>query len=136
LNASPKRVAAGILRNGSRILLTRRAQDQKQAGCWEFPGGKVEPNETPQAALARELQEELSLNCSIGTKLTESIYNYDHGCFIIMAYEADIISGTIKLSVHDKAEWVEADLLTTYNLSPADIPIASYLHINSANDIN
>jgi 8-oxo-dGTP diphosphatase len=127
LKTPPKRVTAAILRDGSRILLTRRSQDQKQAGCWEFPGGKVEPGETPQEALARELQEELALTCSIGNKITESQYSYDHGCFIIMAYEAKIISGAIKLTVHDKAEWVEADMLTTYNLSPADIPIAEKL---------
>lgn len=56
--------------------------------------------------------------------MAESDYHYDHGSFRIVAYEAEIQSGEIVLSVHDKAEWVDAGSLLTFNLAPADVPIA------------
>ena len=119
-----KEVTAAVLRRGQKVLLTRRAAGETQAGCWEFPGGKVDEGETPQESLVRELMEELNLECSVGDKLAESEYRYEHGSFVIMAYEAEIISGSMKLSVHDRAEWVAVEKLTGYHLSPADILIA------------
>ncbi len=106
------------------MLLTRRAEGEKLAGYWEFPGGKVHEGETPEACLARELLEELALECAIGEKVAASEYHYDHGAFEIVAYEAEIISGTLTLSVHDRADWVPIASLLDYPLAPADIPIA------------
>ena len=122
-----KLVIAAILRRGDAVLLTRRAPGEKVAGFWEFPGGKVDPGETPEVSLARELFEELSLVCAIGLKVAESEYQYAHGAFIIQAYEAVIESGTLALSVHDRAEWVEISDLLSYQLAPADVPIARVL---------
>lgn len=120
-----KLVTAAILRRGDTVLLTRRARGEKLAGSWEFPGGKVHDDETPEACLARELQEELSLTCSIGPKLAESNYRYEHGEFTILAYEAEIQSGSLTLTVHDRADWVDVGKLLDYELAPADIPIAA-----------
>jgi mutator protein MutT len=120
-------VTAAILQRGTTVLLTRRAEGEKLAGSWEFPGGKVHEGESPEACLARELQEELSLCCSVGRKVAESEYCYEHGTFTILAYEAQIRSGTLKLAVHDRAEWVEVAALLRHNLVPADIPIAEVL---------
>jgi mutator protein MutT len=122
-----KLVTAAILRRGSTVLLTRRAESEKLAGYWEFPGGKAHKSESPEECLARELQEELSLFCSIGAKVAESEYRYDHGTFTVLAYEAAIECGTLELSVHDRAEWVEIGELLDSNLAPADIPIAQAL---------
>jgi 8-oxo-dGTP diphosphatase len=117
-------VTAAVIRQGEAVLLTRRAAGEKLAGLWEFPGGKVHERETPEECLARELREELSLECSIGRKLTDSEYHYEHGAFVIMAYEATIESGELRLTVHDRAEWVPHRDLLNYTLAPADIPIA------------
>ena len=122
-----KLVTAAILRRDSTVLLTRRATSEKLAGLWEFPGGKVHEGESPEACLARELKEELSLLCSIGPKVAESEYRYEHGTFTIHAYEAEIESGTLQLTVHDRAEWVEINKLLDCALAPADIPIAQAL---------
>jgi mutator protein MutT len=119
-----KLVTAAVIRRGSSVLLTRRSPGEKVAGYWEFPGGKMQPGETPEVCLRRELLEELSLECSIGRKVAQSEYHYDHGAFTIVAYEAVIDSGTLALSVHDRAEWVDVDALLEYQLAPADIPIA------------
>lgn len=118
-------VTAAILRQGRKVLLTRRAQGQKLAGYWEFPGGKVRPGETPESCLARELEEELSLHCQVGSKVAECEYAYDHGEFVVVAYEAEIRAGHLTLSVHDQARWVDMEDLLTYRLAPADIPIAT-----------
>ncbi len=120
-------VTAAIIRDGGKVLLTRRAAGEHLAGQWEFPGGKVHDGETPEACLARELEEELALICTIGSKVAESEYHYDHGAFVIVAYEAEIQSGNLTLSVHDQAEWVPVDALLDYELAPADIPIAKAL---------
>ncbi len=117
-------VTAAILRRRKAVLLTRRAPGEKLAGLWEFPGGKVHAGETPEECLARELLEELSLTCSVGPKVAESDYRYDHGAFTIVAYEAEILSGSMALTVHDKAEWAAIGKLLDYELAPADIPIA------------
>ena len=119
-----KEVAAAVITQGDKVLLTRRAPGEKQAGLWEFPGGKVEPGETVRECLARELLEELALTCTIGPKIAESEYEYDHGKVIIHAHESVITSGDLELSVHDRAEWVQVDKLLSYDLAPADIVIA------------
>ena len=119
-----KAVTAAIIRRDNRVLLTRRAAGEKLAGSWEFPGGKVHDGETPEECLARELKEELSLVCLIGRKVAESEYHYEHGSFVILAYEAEIESGAMKLSVHDRAEWVHIDELPAHPLAPADVAIA------------
>ena len=128
-----KLVTAVILRRGTTVLLTRRAEGEKLAGYWEFPGGKVHKGESPEECLARELQEELSLFCSIGAKVAESEYRYEHGAFTILAYEAEIMSGALQLTVHDQAEWVEIGELLDRKLAPADIPIAQALQSEAGN---
>lgn len=117
-------VTAAIIRRGSTVLITRRSKKEKLAGCWEFPGGKLHQDESPEDCLARELHEELALRCSIGSKVAESHYHYDHGEFTICAYEVSVESGTLSLSVHDRAEWVDVRNLLDFHLAPADIPIA------------
>jgi 8-oxo-dGTP diphosphatase len=119
-----KRVVAAIIVSDGKLLLTRRKKGEALSGSWEFPGGKIEVGETPQASLERELKEELGLTTKAGRIITESEYHYDHGSFTILALETQVVSGELQLSVHDKADWVTLDDLENYHLAPADIPIA------------
>ena len=119
-----KIVSAAIIFRNNCVLLTRRAKGQKQEGFWEFPGGKIEENETPQSCLERELSEELGVATRAGEILAESIYEYDHGTIKLLGIETELLEENISLSVHDRAEWVLIEEVTCYNLSPADIPIA------------
>lgn len=123
-----KTVTAAILRNASgHVLLCRRALGQKQAGCWEFPGGKQEEQESLEECLKREMREELGLETKPGRILGESIYRYDHGAIRLIAMECLWIHGEITLTVHDKAEWVPVHQILDFELSPADIPLARTL---------
>ncbi len=120
-------VAAAIIKKDDRVLIARRAQHSKLAGQWEFPGGKVEAGETPQECLGRELFEELNIQAEIGEHLCSSDYHYEHGSFRIEAFYVKWISGAMALKAHDKTEWVKACNLESYELLPADIPIARKL---------
>ena len=120
-------VTAAIIQKEDCILLARRSSGEKLAGFWEFPGGKVENGETPEACLARELDEELRISVRIGAKCVESLHQYDHGSFRILAYFVEWLARDAHPSVHDRLEWVRLDEIDGYQLLPADIPIAASL---------
>jgi 8-oxo-dGTP diphosphatase len=122
-----KLVTAAIIRNENCVLLTRRKKGQKLEGYWEFPGGKIEKDETPQSCLERELLEELCVEAIAGEIITESIYQYSHGIIKLLAIETVLLSEKIQLSVHDKAEWVPVENLCSFKLAPADVHIAKIL---------
>jgi 8-oxo-dGTP diphosphatase len=121
---APKVVTAAVLRRGTQVLIVRRGSASSLAGFWEFPGGKIEPDETAEQCLARELQEELGIEAEIGKLLCESHYVYEHGSFLIMAFEVPRWTGDLNLTVHDQAEWIETTNLLGFSLLPADVPIA------------
>lgn len=127
-----KDVTAAIITRNDKVLLTRRAPGEKHAGWWEFPGGKVEAGESPEACLHRELLEELEIETTIGDKLTESIHTYETGAIRLLAYRATILSGILSLHVHDEYRWVCISDLMHYQLLPADKLIAEFLQ--EAND--
>ena len=119
-----KDVTAAIIKQNDQVLLARRAPGENLAGGWEFPGGKVETGETPEECLKRELFEEFGIETSIVRFIAESIYEYPAGKIRLLAYEAYIVSGEMKLNVHDRVEWVDTSELLNYRLLPADIHIA------------
>ncbi len=123
-----KEVAAGVLRREGKILIMRRAPFMGSAGSWEFPGGKMEPGETPRACLERELGEELSITAHAGAFLTENRHQYDFGEVHLMVYDVPEWEGEIALTVHDDMRWVSPEDLAGFpGLLPADIPVAHAL---------
>lgn len=117
-------VTAAIIEHEGRILLARRAPGQRGEGKWEFPGGKLEPGETPEVCLARELAEEFTIRCAVDEFLGESCWEYDHGAIRLLAYRVRWIDGHFAPSVHDRLAWVSPADLPTYDLLPADLPLA------------
>jgi len=120
-------VTAAIIISDQKVLLTRRGPSEKLAGYWEFPGGKVEDGESLTDCLRRELHEELGVEAVIGEVMAESEYLYDHGSFLLVGMYASLSSKNLKLTVHDQAEWVPVSDLLSYQLAPADIPLAKHL---------
>ena len=122
-----KEVIAGIIIDNNKILIAQRGLNEKLAGKWEFPGGKVELGETQQECLKREIKEELELNIEVGEYLGESIYTYPNSKIKLIAYFATIVDGDMKLSVHDKIEWITINEIDKYDFAPADIPLIKKL---------
>ncbi|MDX2354890.1 (deoxy)nucleoside triphosphate pyrophosphohydrolase [Stutzerimonas xanthomarina] len=117
-------VAAAVICQEGMVLITRRAPGEKLAGMWEFPGGKLEPGETPQSCIVRELREELGVESVAGEILTTSTFTYPGGAIELIAVTVLLRSAVLSLQVHDRAEWVTPRELLGYELAPADIPIA------------
>jgi 8-oxo-dGTP diphosphatase len=122
-----KIVTAAIIFDHQRVFIARRAPGQANAGCWEFPGGKMHPGETLQLCLEREIQEELGVRIKAGDIFEESVYHYEHGAIRLVALYATVLEGEISLSVHDRFVWATPEALQNYALAPADIPIARKL---------
>ena len=119
-----KQVAAAIIFNKGKILVTRRAPGEKLAGYWEFPGGKLEGNETPQECIVRELREELGLHAAAGDVIASSVYEYTGGAIELIAVECAVQNYEIGLTVHDDYEYIQPEALIDIRLAPADIDIA------------
>ncbi|MBD9677412.1 (deoxy)nucleoside triphosphate pyrophosphohydrolase [Pseudomonas sp. PDM18] len=119
-----KNVAAAVVYLDGKVLVARRAPGEKLAGMWEFPGGKLEADETPQRCIVREIHEELGVGSIAGDTLTESVFTYPGGTIQLIAVELTLNSTNFVLQVHDRVEWCLPRELLSYELAPADIPIA------------
>lgn len=117
-------VVCALVFDSGRLLLCRRAPGRREAGFWEFPGGKVELGESKVQALQREMFEELGMHCTVGAVCAESVFSYAHGTIHLVALYADWLHGGPLLRDHDAFAWVSSDELPGYSLAPADIPIA------------
>lgn len=122
-----KLVAAAIAVREGRVLVTRRAPGENLAGLWEFPGGKLEPTETPQSCIVRELREELHVEAVAGDVVAESIYEYPGGAIKLIGVAVRLTTSEMRLTVHDAVDWVLPSDLLRFELAPADIPIAEEL---------
>ena len=131
-----KEVTAAILVKDGKILIARRKAGDHQANKWEFPGGTVEKDETPEAGLKREMQEEFGIEVSIGDYLGESIYRYDNGSIKLLAYLTSIVSGRIEPKDHAEFRWVNIEQFSEYDFSPADIPFVKKLQNKEIESFN
>ena len=119
-------VGAAIIKE-DKVLAMQRSDQMTLPGMWEFPGGKVEADETEQEALIREIKEELNVTINILDYINEASYDYDFGTVQLKFYTAEIISGQITLEEHSDGKWVTADELKNIDWAPVDIPAAKAL---------
>jgi 8-oxo-dGTP diphosphatase len=112
-----------ITDENDRILIARRKAGKVMAGCWEFPGGKVEADETTEEGLKRELKEEMNVELHVGSRIAEAIYPYEWGTVRLIAFEAFITDGEIELLDHDALDWAATDEMKHYGMTPADEPL-------------
>lgn len=120
-------VVAGIIRHQGLILIARRKSGSHLAGCWEFPGGKVEPGERPEDTLVRELQEEFSISTKTGSFVAESLYDYGTKRIRLLGYLSSYLGGDFTLESHDEVRWVRLEEIASFPLAPADVPILQAL---------
>lgn len=119
-----KHVAAALAIKEGHILLARRAPGQALEGLWEFPGGKQDSGETIYQCIEREIQEELSLSCNARQIFAESVYQYEGGSIKLIGVMVELGQEEPRLTVHDWVAWVPLADILSYELAPADIPIA------------
>ena len=119
-------VVAGVIKDGDRIFATQRGYGDQKGG-WEFPGGKMEPGETPEQALVRELKEELDVEVNVGEKICTVEYDYPKFHLTMHCFGATIVSGEIKLLEHEDAKWLDRENLNSVNWLPADIEVVNHL---------
>lgn len=119
-------VGAVLVRDG-RILAARRGEEMALPGMWEFPGGKIEPGETHQEALARELSEELLCEAEVGEHVETTTFEYDFGIVTLSTYLCTLISGEPHVTEHAEIRWLRPDELDDVEWAPADIPAVERL---------
>ena len=113
------RVVAAVIRKGDRIFATQRGYGEFKDG-WEFPGGKIEPGETPQEALAREIKEELDTEISVGDLIDTVEYDYPKFHLSMDCFWCSIISGNLVLKEAEDAKWLTRDTIDSVAWLPAD----------------
>jgi len=121
------KVVAGILVKESKILIARRASHKSFPGKWEFPGGKIENGETPEAALERELFEEFNVKTKTANYFFTNIHDYGSFKIKLIAYFSEYLEGTFVLTDHDQIKWVQVSQLKIFDFAKADIPIIDKL---------
>jgi 8-oxo-dGTP diphosphatase len=121
--------ACALIDEDGRVLLTRRPPGKPMAGLWEFPGGKVDAGETPEAALVRELHEELGISVPVKciTPLTFASHSYETFHLLMPLYICRRWDGEIEPREGQEIAWVRANRLSAYEMPPADIPLIPIL---------
>lgn len=112
-------VVAAIIQENGRVLTTQRGYGGWK-DFWEFPGGKIEPGETPEEALKREIREELEIEIAVKEKLTTLEYDYPEFHLSMECYLASIAEGSLVLKEHEAYKWLHLDELNSVRWLPAD----------------
>lgn len=113
------KVVAAIIIHENKVFATQRGYGEFKDG-WEFPGGKVEPGETPREALAREIKEELDTEIEVGELLETVEYDYPTFHLSMDCFLCKVISGNLILKEHEAAKWLEKEELYSVDWLPAD----------------
>lgn len=112
-------VVAAVIKDGDKIFATQRGYGEFKDG-WEFPGGKMEPGETPQQALVREIKEELDTEIEVQELIDTVEYDYPTFHLTMHCFWAKIKEGNLILKEHEAAKWLTKDTLNTVDWLPAD----------------
>ncbi|MFC5625732.1 (deoxy)nucleoside triphosphate pyrophosphohydrolase [Algoriphagus winogradskyi] len=124
-------VSCALIFLNGKVLCAQRSNTMNLSGFWEFPGGKVEKNESPEACLVREIKEELAISVCTRLALKSSEYSYSAGKLIrLLPFVCSWQSGEITLLEHQEVRWVSKENIKSLNWAPADIPIVDELFEN------
>ena len=125
-------VVAAIIHRDGAYFATQRGYGEFE-GMWEFPGGKIEPGESREDALKREIQEELGVDIYMKELLCTTEYDYPTFHLTMHCYLCSVASGEIELREHKSAQWLTAEALDTVEWLPADKEIIAKLRANNLN---
>ncbi len=114
-------VGAVIVKDGL-VLCAQRGPKGELAGLWEFPGGKIEPNETARQALEREVAEELECVVEVGSEVTTTTHEYEFGVVTLTTLYCRLVHGTPRATEHSSMTWLAPAALATLEWAAADLP--------------
>jgi len=120
-------VTCAIIRKNGLILAAQRPADSHLAGKWEFPGGKLDRNETEEACIVREIREELGLDVQPARRLQPSTHDYGEKVIRLIPFECEVVSGDPVAHEHAAIKWVAPADLDELNWCEADIPIVEQI---------
>lgn len=120
------KVAAAIIQKDNQIFATQRGYGDFKDG-WEFPGGKIEPGETPEEAVVREIKEELDTKITIRKLVHVVEYDYPEFHLTMYCYLCEVVSGQLVLKEHEAAKWLTKDTLRSVKWLPADVDLIEKL---------
>ena len=112
-------VVAAVIRAGGKVFATQRGYGPHKDG-WEFPGGKVEPGETPEQALVREIREELDTVITVGEQIDRVAWEEGDRRYTLLCYLCQVQSGSLTLREHESARWLGKDEAGQVDWLPAD----------------
>ena len=115
-------VVAALIRDGKRVFATARGYGNYK-GWWEFPGGKVEPGESPEDALAREIREELDSEISVDEYISTIEHDYPEFHLSMRCYWCSLTTGDLVLKEAEDAKWLDVDTIDSVKWLPADITL-------------
>ena len=125
-------VVCGLIESNGKILLGKRLPPRQHAGFWEFPGGKINPGESPKNALSREIMEELGINVHVGKQLSEVIHEYETHTVRLCPFICSITEGTIAILEYREIAWIDPADTMDLPLLPPDFGILKeYIHLTS-----
>jgi 8-oxo-dGTP diphosphatase len=119
----PTLVTAAVIRDGDTVLIARRLPDDPFPLLWEFPGGKTEPGELPEAALARECFEELGIRVEVGGLFDAIYHRYDRLAVVLLFFECKIRTGAPDPLGCGEVRYAPVQNLPDYDFLPADRPV-------------
>ena len=120
-------VVAAVIVKDNEVFCCKRGPGRDLEGYYEFPGGKIEINETKEEALIREIKEELNIDISIDSYITTIEYDYPSFYLIMHVYRCIIINGDISLNEHTDSIWCNINELKNINFAPADLKVLERL---------
>lgn len=123
---------AAIIRQNGKILICQRPADKNCGLLWEFPGGKIEAEETGEQCVIRECQEELGVTLSVERELTDITYEYPDRIVHLHFYLCNIADGSPVKKEHNALEWISPDVIDQYEFCPADKAMISELEKDGA----
>ena len=120
-------VSSGLIIQNNKVLIGLRSQSDNGGGLWEFPGGKIEIDESSEDAVNRELNEELDIVVRKPKKIMQYLHRFKNLIYDISFFEVISFKGSIKKIVHDELEWVDLDSIKNYNFISGDLLIIERL---------